>query len=445
MAQATEAACLLESGATYHRRIGLRASQGDPIFAGFKHAAFSLYCGDAPIYHFDLEGRWQRAFVEGTHYLKGLDTTTQAIDRVREGANLVLRRRTLDRAEAAAFDERVRSHALGLIEALDGGRLEPVGPPPGSEPLAVDELRGFLERIAGWDAAAWRAHREQYQATYGPLPFLPPDCLNAVVLQATLGHAEGWAFELAKAAAHSVRSPAEFEEHARAVARLLGRRAWQCRDVFLGGSDVLRRPADEVAAYLESVARVFPVRPGPGGRGDQPGPAAGPGIIGIHAFLDDYSPPRPDGAAWRRLASLHLHRVSLGVESGDPHVRALFGKGWRDDDLRRTVADLKGAGLGVGLVLLVGAGGVEHAERHLQATAALINSLALGPGDLVALLDAHELRDPDSDDRATREVTPLKGPAWLGQQAQLKELLGPVRSVRKAKVVPYNLEKQGIP
>ena len=57
----TEAACLLEQGASYRRRIGLkpRATSGDPIFAGFKQGAFSLYFGDAPIYHFDLEGRWQ--------------------------------------------------------------------------------------------------------------------------------------------------------------------------------------------------------------------------------------------------------------------------------------------------------------------------------------------------------------------------------------------------
>ena len=98
----TEAACLLEQGASYRRRIGLKpiAAPGDPIFAGFKHGAFSLYFGDAPIYHFDLEGRWQRAFVDGTHYLKGLDATVHAIDRVREGPNLVLKRRTLADAEA---------------------------------------------------------------------------------------------------------------------------------------------------------------------------------------------------------------------------------------------------------------------------------------------------------------------------------------------------------
>ncbi|MHC5544443.1 hypothetical protein ACYOEI_39950, partial [Singulisphaera rosea] len=107
MVQQTEAACLLESGALYGRRVLLRPLEGDPIFAGFKAGAFSLYFGDEPIYHFDGEGRWQRAYVDGVHYLKGLDTTIRAIDRVREGENLVLKRRTLDDSEAAGLDARV--------------------------------------------------------------------------------------------------------------------------------------------------------------------------------------------------------------------------------------------------------------------------------------------------------------------------------------------------
>src|SRR5947199_10180530 len=121
MAGESEAAGLLRAGALYTRRLGLRPPTGPPdlIFAGFKHGAFSIYFGDAPIYHFDLEGRWQRAFVDGLHYLKGLDAVVQVIDRVREGPNLVLNRRTLDSAEATDFDAQVRTVALELISDLD--------------------------------------------------------------------------------------------------------------------------------------------------------------------------------------------------------------------------------------------------------------------------------------------------------------------------------------
>ena len=125
---------------------------GDPIFAGFKHGAFSLYFGDAPIYHFDLEGRWQRAFVDGTHYLKGLDANVHAIDRVREGPNLVLKRRTLADAEAGELDERVRSTALDLIAGLECGQLGRVEPAsPKASRWQATELGDFLNRIGSWD------------------------------------------------------------------------------------------------------------------------------------------------------------------------------------------------------------------------------------------------------------------------------------------------------
>src|SRR5262249_9523187 len=120
----TEAACLLQQGALYRKRIGLELPEkdGDPIFAGFNPRGFSLYLGDAPIYHFDLEGRWQRIFADGIHYLKGLDGEVHAIDRVREGPNLVLKRRRLPVDEAADLDLRVCSIALELLADLSASR-----------------------------------------------------------------------------------------------------------------------------------------------------------------------------------------------------------------------------------------------------------------------------------------------------------------------------------
>jgi hypothetical protein len=442
----TEAACLLEQGATYKRRVGLTpcAAPGDPIFAGFKPGAFSLYFGDAPIYHFDLDGRWQRAFVDGTHFLKGLDATVQTIDRVREGPSLVLKRRTLPPAEAGDFDARVRRMALELIANLGAGRLGRVEPPSNkAQPLASSELREFLERISRWDKAAWIVHREQYVLTYGLLPFLPPECQNAVVLQATLGHRGGFGCGRAPEAARQVRSQPEFEQHTSAVAALWGRRIFQSRTIFLAGSDVIHLPIDDVKGYLSAIARRFRVDPAARGPGiDQW--AAGDGtthrLDGVHVFLDDFVPPLPDCAGWGELAARGLARVSLGVESGDADVRALYSKTWDNDALGRSVAELKAAGLGVSVLTLVDPGGGERAEPHVTQTARLLESLELGRGDFVFLLDENELRAAQ-DSPAEMPKTP--GFAWLQQQARLKEGLAPLKR-RGVKILPYTLEKQQV-
>jgi hypothetical protein len=437
MAQTTEAACLLGSGVQYFRRLGLRPCPDRLVFVGIKRGAFSLYFDDEPIYHFDLEGRWQRAFVAGTHYRKALDGSVDAIDRPREGASLVLRRRALSYAEAADLDASIRSAVLDVVEGLGVGRWEAVAPTPGDVAMAPGEMCELLDRAARWDAAAWFALREKYLATYGPIPFLPPDCHQAVVLQATLGHAAGLAFGNGPAAEHYVRSPDEFARHVRAVAALLGRRVLQCNGVFLAGSDVLRRPIDDIEAYLAAITEVFPLGAAPARR-LRDLPENEPQLEGVDAFLDDFRPPLPDEAGWRRLAVRGLRRVNLGGESGDPEVLRTYGKKWEPEELRPVVASLKGAGLAVRVVTLVGAGGESLAERHASATADLMNSLDLGRGDLVYLVDANEVGDV-----AAREpsIVPLVGPAWHAQQADMKERLNPVKA-KGAKLPPYSLEKQ---
>jgi hypothetical protein len=133
-----------------------------------------------------------------------------------------------------------------------------------------------------------------------------------------------------------------------------------------------------------------------------------------------------------------LVRVSLGLESGDPDVRTIYHKSWADDDLRATVAGIKATGLGISVLTLVGAGGVERAALHVEGTARLIESLELSPGDFVFLLDENEIGDPN---RSPAGVTPLHGPAWSEQQAKLKQSLAPLKK-RGIKVLPYTMEKQ---
>jgi hypothetical protein len=436
----TEAMCLLQGGALYRSRVGFVSPSAptDLLFAGFKKGAFSLYFGDAPIYHFDLEGRWQRAYIEKTHYLKSLDTSVHAIDRVREGANLVLRRRTLRDDEIRDLDLRVRGIALGLIAELDVGRLRRQEPPTGkAQPMDNAVLRDFLARIARWDATAWSAHLRDYRATYGPLPFLPPDCQNAVVLQATHGNARGLGFGNSQASNHVILSPAEFQQHVAQVARLVGRRLLQTRIAFLASADVMRRPMDEVMACLKILGRTFAIALRVQGQAE-PILEETPHIEAIYAFLDDFSSPRPGRGAFQAFRQCHLAHVSLGVESGDARVRSLYHKLWCDDDLRAVVTDAKAAGIGLSVLTLVGAGGEEYGESHLKQSAQLFTSLGLTRGDTLFLLDERELADPGREGSVRNALTEI---AWTRQQECFKQALSPLRE-SGVKVLPYRLEKQ---
>src|SRR5262249_34397392 len=162
-----------------------------------------------------------------------------------------------------------------------------------------EELHDILGRISRWDAAAWFVHRERYISTYGPLPFLPPEYQNAVVLQATLGHADGRTFGLSQPEQPYVRSVEEFAHHVQDVARLWGRRRLQSRLVFLSGDDVLHQPAGQVEAYLDLVGQTFPI-----GRKDGAPEFA---FEGVHALLDDFDGLLLGREGWGRFREQGLN------------------------------------------------------------------------------------------------------------------------------------------
>ena len=424
--QQSEAACLLDKGALYTRREGLQWEGRDLIFAGFKQGAFSLYFGDAPIYHFDLDGRWQRAYLRDRHFIRRLDGAVHEVDRVREGANLVMRRRLLGADEARRIDEEVQAVAQGLLADLAEGRGVRHDPPDGrARPIGDRELREFLARITSWDADAWAALKSRYERVYRPVAFLPPDCPNAVVLQATIGDREGRSFAAGPVREHHVRSRAEFEAHVRDVAGLLGRRSAQGRGAYLAGADLLRLPAGDVLAYLEAVAE---------GLRDEEGPA----VDDVHAFLDDFQEPILDLADLRAARERRLTRIAIGIESGAPEVRRAYGKDWCDADLQAFVADAKAAGIELSVMTLVGAGGRARRSEHLERTRRLIESLLLTRGDLVFLMDERELSDPAS---APRDGEPLDEEGWREQLERLRQGLSGLRE-RGVKVVPYSMVKQ---
>jgi hypothetical protein len=439
MAQITEAACLLDTGMLYGARVLLKPPAGHPVFAGFKAGAFSLYYGDAPVFHFDLEGRWQKAFLDGRHYLKGLDATVQTVERSREDSGLTLTRRRLGFAESSDLDALVRSTVLDLIADLDVGRFERVAPPPlKARPLSAEVLRAFLETAARWDAAAWFRQRERFLDAYGPLPLLPPDCTAPLVLQMTFGDESGRTIGGGPAAEFYARTPPEFESHVRTVAALYGRRVSQCRQVVLAGADALRRPVDDLAACLEIVGRFFPIDPGHGPRRPETGEDASSRLDGVHAVVDRLEGPLPRRDDWPRLHALGLTRVNLAIESGDPAVRAAYGKSWTNDAARSLASDVKAAGIGLGVLLLIGAGGRESdTDAHAETTAAFLDSLDLGAGDLVSLLNASQLAAPNVG-------PPLTEAAMQARTGDLLARLVPLRKERKVRIAACSTDKQSV-
>ena len=297
---------------------------GDPIFAGFRPGVFSLYFGDAPIYHFDREGRWQRAFVAGTHYLKGLDATVQAIDRVREGENLVLKRRTLGHAEASDLDAQVRAAALDVLDALGAGRLTAADAPrtnPGTLRRRAPRRPGAGRRLGCRRLV--RAPRAVPRHVRPRSPSSPPTPrarsssrrLSGTPAASPSAGARRPSMRSARPR-NSPRTPEPSAVCSAGGSRSAGPSSWPAATSFARGPRPWKR-------YLEAIAATFPIDPDSARRRGRNTLDADTSLAGIDAFLDDFTPPTPGWPDWRRLHDRHLRTRQPGGRvgrSGDPRL-----------------------------------------------------------------------------------------------------------------------------
>jgi radical SAM superfamily enzyme YgiQ (UPF0313 family) len=204
---------------------------------------------------------------------------------------------------------------------------------------------------------------------YQPVGILPPDQYMAVVLQVT----EGCSFNTCtfcnfyRGRRFRIKPPQEFRAHAAAVKEFLGRGLSLRRTLFLGDANALVTPMPRLVELMGIVNALYDVE----------------GLGGIYAFLDGFSGEKKTVEDYRRLKALGLKRVYVGLESGSEELLRLLKKPGAPEDALHAVQAMKQAGLAVGVIVLLGAGGQVYADAHVRDTIRLVNQMRLDMDDLV--------------------------------------------------------------
>lgn len=311
---------------------------------------------------FDRAGRLYSAFVDGRFYRRGVDG--RVVAKYTDGGGTRIRRR-LDASDA----RRIQARALDLARRVPGV-----------------EDRDLLRDLEA-DAARFRAVYD------GAVPILPPDVYRSLVLQATVGCAyDACRFcRLYAGRPFRIRGEEEFARHARDVAAAFGAGLSMRRGIFLGDADALFVETRLLERFW-AVARELP-----------------PAGDGFSCFGHPRAGPIRDAGEWEALRAAGLRRAYLGIETGhDPLRRRLNKPGTRADTLRLTRA-LKAAGVSVGLIFLLGAGGDALAGDHVRDSGSLVRAAELDPGDFVYLSplvrpDGRVVRGAADQEAAMREA-----------------------------------------
>ncbi|MGQ9691896.1 MAG: radical SAM protein [Thermaceae bacterium] len=292
---------------------------------------------------FDREGRLYHFFRKGCTFRRALDGSLHL--RYREGKR---RRRKLTPEEALE----VYAQAYGLVATVDlKERAEEI---LRYSPLHGGRLEALLDDGPYRRAYPW------------PVSILPPDQYLSVVLQATFGCTWNRCLFCAfyRDRPFQVQKPEAFSEHIARVKDLLGRGLLLRRGVFLGDGNALAL-GEALVPLLEAAWAAFRME--------------------VAGFLDLYTGVKKAPSFWKRLRGLGLRRVYVGLETGSETLLRLLNKPGHPKEAIGLIRALKEAGLSVGVILLVGAGGEAFREEHFAQSLGLLSQLPLDREDLVYL------------------------------------------------------------
>lgn len=327
-----------------------RTLDGLPLGVLLTERALTISISDAEVLSWDLGGRlysvwaggrtWRRG-LSGRAWEKGADADGRRYRRSIEGAALD------DVVERAATRARAAETVLAARDTA---------------------IARALGRAAAFDAEAARKDAAAFARLYHDVGMLPPDRYLSLVAELT----EGCSFHTCTFC-HLYRQPfrvrpaEEFARHLSHVRAFMGGSiALRGRAVFLGAANALALPAARLVESLDLVADAFGAR-----------------RLEVSGFIDPRTAGRRTVRDFTTLGAHGLRRVYLGLESGHDPLLAFVEKPGTASDAVRGVTQAKAAGLHAAIVVILGLGGDRFDAAHVADTAAALNAMPLGAGDIV--------------------------------------------------------------
>lgn len=354
---------------------------------GLKPTGLDVSFADGRILHYDLEGRLERVATPNVQWRRGLSNRMVVLRKPPPGTRGGLSVETLNDRNRDEVIEEASRRLTEVAHAIESGAYSLERTPPLSD-RGQQELADMVARAARFDAVAARQDQDRFHAVYGDIPILPPDQYRAMVLLAT----DGCAYNRCtfcgfyRDVPFRRRSPAEFRQHVLEACDFHGRAMAARRNVFLGQANAMMGPVEWRLEILEQLQEHFRFV-----ENDSPLTRT-PNWIGeerkmrfVASFLDAFTGVRISESEFARMRELHLDTFYLGMETGDDELLRWLNKPATSEQMLQTTRAIKRAGIRVGVIILLGAGGERFFEQHLHHSVEMLNALPLSKGDYIYL------------------------------------------------------------
>ncbi|MBT3759381.1 MAG: radical SAM protein [Candidatus Marinimicrobia bacterium] len=322
-----------------------------------KYHAFNVFTQpDEDLWTFDRKGRLVGMFLDSINYRRSLDNVFYKKSRFTENG---FDFREMDPIQSEEADN-LLSRCFPTLESIIH--------------IVPDQHREMIHRILEMDFKGLSKDGKLFNDIYRPITILPPDQYMALVLQIT----EGCNYNLCtfcdfyRDRPFRIKSLDEIENHIEKVLQFFGDSISLRKSIFFADANALVTPIDRLLSVAELIRNRIP------------------SLKKLFSFIDVFTGIRKSVDDFSNLKSAGLHRVYLGVESGNNDLLEFLNKVQFEDDILTLAESIKTGGINLGVIFLVGAGGEVFRERHLKDSLNLIKKLPLGKGDIIYISEFYK-------------------------------------------------------
>ncbi len=407
----------------------------DHVFINLKRHAISVAINTFTVYTFDLRGRLMTAVRDRHTFRRSLDNRVMEKWSIVNGGGRRRLRIWLDRSASKALVDSIIQQVRTLHRAVERGQVQPYSGTDLPRESEVQDLLDGLAKILHYDFQALEADAEVFRSIYRPVGILPPDLYLSLVLQAT----EGCSYnrcsfcDFYKSQSFRVKSPPEFRRHIREVISWFGPALRLRRSVFLGEANaldlamakllpLLRIAASEIAATREKTS-------------------SGHCLDGFYGFMSGFG-SRKSGDDFEELRAGGMRRIYIGLESGSPDLLSFLNKPTAVERILELVAGCRQADIGVGVIVLLGAGGTRFQASHIRDTVAAVREMKLGGGDMIYFSPVlEEAGAAYLQKMVDEEITPLTPSDILDQKREMLAGMLVATDRTGPKVATYDIDE----
>ncbi|KQB35586.1 radical SAM protein [Acidiplasma aeolicum] len=205
------------------------------------------------------------------------------------------------------------------------------------------------------------------------IPIVPPDQYLSIYLKITSGCPWNKCTfcDLYQNDKYNVLHLKDIESEINALKEYFGSSITSRRSIFLGDANAINIGSDRLFEYLDLIHSNF--------------------NLGIYSFMDVFTTLKTKKFEdFVRMRELGMKRVYVGLESGDPDVLNILNKKIDINESINFINTVKDAGINIGIIILIGAGGKKHSQGHINNTVNYLKKINFTHGDMIYLSELSE-------------------------------------------------------